>query len=129
VPDSFDGMLIAHVTEHMAPEIGEQVVRDYLPYLNPGGEVLSSACTSGATPLRPHARRGTTGEHLMDRSTSRALGPRNGAASAPAFTGKAIIYNGSNVVATKLAWLVDPEDHTGTVHPSRAAVPSGREIR
>lgn len=40
VPESFDGMLIAHVLEHIQPEHWEGLVTAYLPYLKPGGKVM-----------------------------------------------------------------------------------------
>ena len=40
VPESFDGMLIAHVLEHIEPEHWEGLVTAYLPYLRPGGKVM-----------------------------------------------------------------------------------------
>ena len=36
----FDGMLMAHVVEHLAPGAEAQVIESYLPYLAPGSVVL-----------------------------------------------------------------------------------------
>ena len=40
VPESFDGILLAHVIEHMTKADGLALLRDYLPYLRPGGKVF-----------------------------------------------------------------------------------------
>lgn len=40
VPGAFDGMLVAHVIEHMDRDQAEQMLRDYLPLLRPGGRVF-----------------------------------------------------------------------------------------
>jgi len=40
VPDSFDGILLAHVIEHMTEADGLALLREYLPYLRPGGRVF-----------------------------------------------------------------------------------------
>lgn len=39
-PASFDGMLLAHVMEHVSAEIAEDIVREYLPCLRSGGRVV-----------------------------------------------------------------------------------------
>lgn len=40
VPGSFEGMLVAHVLEHIEPEHWEGILTSYLPYLEPGGTVM-----------------------------------------------------------------------------------------
>jgi SAM-dependent methyltransferase len=40
VPGAFDGMLVAHVLEHVHPEHWEGLVTAYLPYVKPGGRVM-----------------------------------------------------------------------------------------
>lgn len=37
---SFDGLLFAHIIEHMTPAQGAALVQAYLPYLRPGGKVF-----------------------------------------------------------------------------------------
>lgn len=39
VPAGFDSMLLAHVVEHISEPEGEALVRQYLPYVRPGGRV------------------------------------------------------------------------------------------
>lgn len=40
VPGSFDGVLVAHVLEHIEPEHWEGLLSSYLDYLRPGGTVM-----------------------------------------------------------------------------------------
>jgi len=40
VPGSFDGLLVAHVVEHMERQQALQLLRDYLPFVRPGGRVF-----------------------------------------------------------------------------------------
>jgi 2-polyprenyl-3-methyl-5-hydroxy-6-metoxy-1,4-benzoquinol methylase len=37
---TFDGLLLAHVVEHLAPGAEADVLREYLPYVNPGSSVV-----------------------------------------------------------------------------------------
>lgn len=104
VPDSFDGMLVAHVIEHMPPEMGEQVVRHYLPYLKPGGKVLFICPQERGYASDPTHVRWTTGEDLMDLSTALGLRPEKWSSFPfPRVVGKAFTHNEFNVVATKPA--------------------------
>jgi len=36
----FDSMLIAHVLEHVDAEVGDQIIKDYLPYLKPNAKIV-----------------------------------------------------------------------------------------
>lgn len=38
-PQSFDSILLSHVVEHVSPEFARGLVRQYLPFLKPGGTV------------------------------------------------------------------------------------------
>jgi 2-polyprenyl-3-methyl-5-hydroxy-6-metoxy-1,4-benzoquinol methylase len=38
-PESFDGMLVAHVAEHLTPEDARTILGMYLPMIRPGGKV------------------------------------------------------------------------------------------
>ena len=40
VPGAFDGLLLAHVVEHMDREQALKLLRDYLPFVRPGGRVF-----------------------------------------------------------------------------------------
>ena len=39
-PGSFDALLLAHVLEHVDADVGDAILRDYLPYLRPHGRVV-----------------------------------------------------------------------------------------
>ena len=39
-PGAFDGLLVAHVVEHMEREQALQLLRDYVPFVRPGGRVF-----------------------------------------------------------------------------------------
>jgi 2-polyprenyl-3-methyl-5-hydroxy-6-metoxy-1,4-benzoquinol methylase len=39
-PASFDSLLVAHVLEHLSPADATSLVRDYLPYVRPDGQVV-----------------------------------------------------------------------------------------
>lgn len=39
-PGAYDSMLLAHVLEHVDGDVGDALVREYLPYLRPGGKVV-----------------------------------------------------------------------------------------
>jgi SAM-dependent methyltransferase len=40
VPGAFDGLLLAHVVEHMEHEEALSLIREYLPFLSPGGRLF-----------------------------------------------------------------------------------------
>ena len=40
VQGAFDGLLLSHVVEHMKREEAEALIREYLPFLRPGGRVF-----------------------------------------------------------------------------------------
>lgn len=46
-PESFDGLLLAHLIEHLTPQQGLALLREYLRYLRPGG-VLFIVCPQEA---------------------------------------------------------------------------------
>jgi SAM-dependent methyltransferase len=39
-PGSYDSILLGHVLEHMTRDQGVALLRDYLPYLRPGGKII-----------------------------------------------------------------------------------------
>jgi 2-polyprenyl-3-methyl-5-hydroxy-6-metoxy-1,4-benzoquinol methylase len=102
VPESYDGMLVAHVIEHMPPEQGLEVMRAYVPYLRPGGRVLFICPQERGYASDPTHVRWTTGEDLMDLSRELGLEPQRWRSfPLPRVTGKVFTYNEFNVVATK----------------------------
>jgi 2-polyprenyl-3-methyl-5-hydroxy-6-metoxy-1,4-benzoquinol methylase len=101
-PESFDSLLFAHVVEHMPPEAGLQILRDYLPYLRPGGRVLficpqERGYASDATHVR-----WTTGEDLVQLARDVGLQPgRWRSFPLPRVAGKIFTYNEFVLEATK----------------------------
>jgi len=101
-PDSFDGMLLAHVIEHLDAADAEQILRDYLPYLRPGGKVFfvcpqERGYASDATHVRF-----TDGAALAELATSVGLVPQPWFSFPfPRWAGKAFIYNEFCLVAVK----------------------------
>lgn len=104
VPESYDGMLVAHVIEHMSPELGLEVMQSYVPYLRPGGRVLFICPQERGYASDPTHVRWTTGEDLMDLCRDLGLEPQRWRSfPLPRVTGRAFTYNEFNVVATKPA--------------------------
>lgn len=101
-PESFDGMLLAHVIEHMDPASGEKVVRSYLPSLKPGGKVFFICPQERGYASDPTHVRWTTGEDLEGLARSLGLTPRPWRSFPfPRAAGKVFSYNEFNVFATK----------------------------
>jgi len=104
VPESFDGILLAHVVEHMSRADAAALLRDYLPYLRPGGEVFF-VCPQE----RGYASDSThvwfaTGEGLADLAREVGLQPEPWFSFPfPRWAGKAFIYNEFCLLATKPA--------------------------
>jgi SAM-dependent methyltransferase len=102
VPGAFDAILLAHVIEHLSPAEGEVLLREYLPYLRPGGAVLfvcpqERGYASDATHVTF-----TTGADLQ--RLARAVGLEPGAWSSfpfPRWTGRLFVYNEFNLLARK----------------------------
>ena len=102
VPESFDGILLAHVIEHMTEADGLALLRDYLPYLRPGGKVFfvcpqERGYASDATHVRF-----TTGEDLADLAREVGLRPATWFSFPfPRWAGKPFLYNEFCLLATK----------------------------
>jgi SAM-dependent methyltransferase len=104
VPESFDGILVAHVIEHMPAEEGEQVMRSYLPYLRPGGKVFFICPQERGYASDPTHVRWTTGQDLEDLSRALGLQPEPWRSFPfPRWAGKPFVYNEFHVLATKPA--------------------------
>jgi SAM-dependent methyltransferase len=102
VPESFDGLLLAHVMEHMTADEGEAVLREYLPYLKPGGRILFICPQERGYASDPTHVRWTTGEDLEGLARTVGLEPRPWRSFPfPRAAGKVFTYNEFNVLATK----------------------------
>ena len=102
VPESFDGILLAHVIEHMSEAEGLDLLRDYLPYLRPGGKVFF-VCPQerGYASDSTHVRF-TTGDDLANLSREVGLQPHQWFSfPLPRWAGKPFLYNEFCLIASK----------------------------
>lgn len=101
-PESFDGLLLAHVIEHMDPTSGRQLMESYLPFLRPGGKVLFICPQERGYRTDPTHVRWTTGDDLAELSREVGLIPgRPGSFPLPRIAGRFFPYNEFTVVAHK----------------------------
>lgn len=101
-PEAFDGILLAHVIEHMDAAEAERLMEDYLPYLRPGGKVFFVCPQERGYDSDPTHVRFADFDALAE--LSRAVGLRVDKAFSfpfPRFAGKPFIYNEFCVVASK----------------------------
>lgn len=102
VPESFEGLLFAHVIEHVEPEHWEDLVSAYLPYLAPGG-IAMFICPQekGYTTDSSHVHF-TDGHELADLARRVGLAvEKNFSFPFPRFAGRVFPYNEFCVVARK----------------------------
>ena len=101
-PETFDGILVAHVIEHLDAEDGLALVRDYLPYLRRGGKVFFICPQERGYASDPTHVRFTTGDDLVELSRQVGLEPGPWFSFPfPRWTGKAFLYNEFCVLARK----------------------------
>lgn len=97
----FDGLLFAHVIEHMDADEGRRLVNAYLPYLRPGGRVFF-VCPQerGYASDSTHVR-WTTGEDLEQLARECGLDPQPWRSFPfPRWAGRLFIYNEFTVSAS-----------------------------
>jgi 2-polyprenyl-3-methyl-5-hydroxy-6-metoxy-1,4-benzoquinol methylase len=103
-PEAYDGILVAHVIEHMDEQAGRDLMNDYLPYLRPGGKVFFVCPQERGYASDPTHVRWTTGEDLAQLSRDVGLVPEPWFSFPfPRWAGKPFIYNEFCLVATKPA--------------------------
>ena len=101
-PESFDGMLLAHVIEHVDAHAAEQLLRTYLPYLRPGGKVFFVCPQERGYASDPTHVRFTDGNALAELAISVGLTPQPWFSFPfPRWAGKAFIYNEFCLLAVK----------------------------
>ena len=101
-PESFDGMLLAHVIEHLSREEAVALLRDYLPYMRPGGKVFFVCPQERGYASDPTHVRLTTGDDLADLAREVGLQPQPWFSFPfPRWAGKAFIYNEFCLLALK----------------------------
>jgi len=101
-PESFDGILLADVIEHMDAAAGETLLRDYLPYLRPGGSVFCICPQERGYASDPTHVRFTTGDDLVELAHAVGLEPRSWFSFPfPRAAGKLFVYNEFCLLARK----------------------------
>ncbi len=101
-PEAFDGMLLAHVIEHMDAATGLALVEEYLPYLRPGGKVFFVCPQERGYASDPSHVRWVTGEDLQQLARDAGLAPGEWFSFPfPRWAGKPFIYNEFCLLAVK----------------------------
>ena len=101
-PESFDGMLLSHVIEHLDPQAGLALMRAYLPYLRPGGRVLFICPQERGYASDVTHVRWTTDHDLVDFSAELGLTPTKlPSFPLPRRAGRWFTYNEFAVLALK----------------------------
>lgn len=101
-PASFDGMLLAHVVEHMTSAQARDLVMTYLPAIRPGGRVFFICPQERGFRSDPTHVQFTTGPDLESLARSCGLVPEPWRSFPfPRFMGRAFTYNEFTVLAHK----------------------------
>jgi 2-polyprenyl-3-methyl-5-hydroxy-6-metoxy-1,4-benzoquinol methylase len=99
---SFDGILLAHVIEHLDADAGTALLREYLPYLRPGGKVFLVCPQERGYASDPTHVRWTTGDDLVELARTVGLTPDPWSSFPfPRWVGKAFVYNEFCLLARK----------------------------
>jgi 2-polyprenyl-3-methyl-5-hydroxy-6-metoxy-1,4-benzoquinol methylase len=102
VPESFDGILLAHVIEHMPEPDAIALMQDYLPYLRPGGRVFFVCPQERGYASDPTHVRFATGDDLDALARAVGLQPEPWFSFPfPRWAGKPFIYNEFCLLAVK----------------------------
>lgn len=98
----FDGVLVAHVVEHMSRDDARGLLDDYLPYLRPGGKLfLVCPQEKGFASDSTHVTF-TTGDDLVELARGAGLEPRASYSFPfPRRAGQWFPYNEFCLLATK----------------------------
>ncbi|GAA2159865.1 methyltransferase family protein [Humibacillus xanthopallidus] len=100
-PASFDGLLVAHVLEHMDADLGRKLLQTYLPYLRPGGAVFIICPQEAGYHTDPTHVQFTTSEDIERICRSVGLTPRRSYSFPfPRRLGRVFAYNEFCVRAT-----------------------------
>jgi SAM-dependent methyltransferase len=102
VPDSFDGILLSHVIEHMSAAEAVALLQDYLPYVRPGGRVFFVCPQERGYASDPTHVWFATGDDLAALSRDVGLEPRPWFSFPfPRWAGRPFIYNEFCLLAVK----------------------------
>jgi 2-polyprenyl-3-methyl-5-hydroxy-6-metoxy-1,4-benzoquinol methylase len=101
-PESYDGLLLAHVVEHMSPQAARDLLAAYLPYLRPGGKVLMICPQERGYASDSTHETFTSGQDLMLLARDAGLEAHTWRSFPfPRAAGRVFLYNEFNVLATK----------------------------
>lgn len=102
VPERFDGLLIAHVVEHMSEEASRDLLGSYLRYLKPGGRLFLVCPQEKGYASDPTHETFTSGESLERLATWCDLEPTPWRSfPLPRTAGRWFRHNEFTVLATK----------------------------
>jgi SAM-dependent methyltransferase len=100
--ESFDGLLLAHVVEHLTPQAGRDLVAEYLPYLRPGGRVFFVCPQERGYASDPSHVFFADGAHLTALAVGLGLRPERWRSfPLPRAAGSAFVYNEFCLLAHK----------------------------
>lgn len=101
-PDSFDGMLVAHVAEHLSPQDARSIFGTYVPLVRPRGKVAFITPQERGY-ASDHTHVAFTGfDELADLARDLGLEPeRSSSFPFPRWAGKAFVYNEFVLVARR----------------------------
>jgi SAM-dependent methyltransferase len=100
--EPFDGMLMSGLIEHLTPEDGLNLVREYVPHLRSGGRLLFICPQERGYKYDPTHIRWTTPDDLNELSRAAGLIPVSSKSFPfPRPVGKVFTFNEFNVLAVK----------------------------
>jgi 2-polyprenyl-3-methyl-5-hydroxy-6-metoxy-1,4-benzoquinol methylase len=100
--DAFDGILLAHVIEHLTEVEAATLLRDYLPWLRPGGKVFLVCPQERGYASDPTHVRYATGADLANLASEVGLRPQPWFSFPfPRWAGKPFVYNEFCLLADK----------------------------
>jgi SAM-dependent methyltransferase len=101
-PETFDGLLVAHVLEHLEAAPAEELLRSYLPYLKSGGRVFLVCPQERGYASDPTHVRFVDGEDMTRLAAEVGLVPQPWFSFPfPRRAGRAFVYNEFCLLATK----------------------------
>jgi len=93
-PAAYDGLLLSHVVEHMTRSEAAALLREYLPYLRPGGAAFLVCPQERGYASDPTHVEFVTGDDLVDLARSVGLEPEPWTSFPfPRRLGRAFVYN------------------------------------
>lgn len=99
---SFDGLLLAHIIEHMTSEQATELVQEYLPYLRSGGKVFMICPQERGYASDPTHVEFVDGDDLVAIARAAGLKPESPRSfPLPRMAGRFFIYNETTLLARR----------------------------